>query len=89
MWCHLLLLLPVVGLGLFWVLPWPVAFGLDAVLVALALGIAIPGMRALYRPVLTGREALVGTAAEAATDVGREGLIRCQGDCGPEPRTGF
>lgn len=80
MWCHLLLLVPLAGLGLFFVLPWPAALAVNALLAAFALGIAIPGMRALQRPVLTGREALVGTSAEAASDIEREGLVRCQGE---------
>lgn len=80
MWCHLLLLVPLAGLGLFFVLPWPAAAAVNALLAAFALGIAIPGMRALKRPVLTGREALVGTSAEAASDIEREGLVRCQGE---------
>lgn len=80
MWCHLLLLVPLAGLGLFFVLPWPAAGAVNALLAAFALGIAIPGMRALKRPVLTGREALVGTSAEAASDIEREGLVRCQGE---------
>jgi membrane protein implicated in regulation of membrane protease activity len=80
MWCHLLLLLPIVGLGLFFALPWPIALVVNAVLTAFALGIAIPATRALRRPLLTGPEALVGTSAEAATDIEREGLVRCQGE---------
>ncbi|MBI2159304.1 MAG: hypothetical protein HYU25_02740 [Candidatus Rokubacteria bacterium] len=80
MWCHLLLLVPVAGLGLFFVLPWPVALALNVVLAAIAVGIAIPGMRALRQPVLTGREALVGRVAEAVTEIGREGFVRCEGE---------
>lgn len=80
MWCHLLLLVPLAGLGLFFVLPWPAAVAVNALLAAFALGIAIPAMRALKRPVLTGREALVGTSVEAVSDIEREGLVRCQGE---------
>jgi len=80
LWCHLLFLVPLAGLGLFFVLPWPAAAAVNVVLAALALGIAPPAMRALKRPVLTGREALVGVSAEAASDIEREGLVRCQGE---------
>lgn len=80
MWCHLLLLLPVVGLGLFFVLPWPAALGVNAVLAATALGIAIPAMRALRQPIVTGREALVGQVAVAVSDIEGEGLVRYGGE---------
>ena len=46
MWCHLLLLLPVAGLGLFFVLPWPAALSLNALLTALTVGIAVPAVQA-------------------------------------------
>lgn len=80
MWCHLLLLLPVVGLGLFFVLPWPAALGVNAVLAAVALGIAIPAMRALRQPVVTGREALVGQVVVVVSDIEWEGLVRHGGE---------
>lgn len=76
MWCHLLLVLPVVGLALFLFLPWPLALAGTTVLGLIALGIAVPSMRALRRPILTGREALVGRVAEAASEIEREGLVR-------------
>lgn len=80
MWCHLLLLLPVVGLGLFFVLPWPAALGVNAVLAATALGIAIPAMRALRQPIVTGHEALLGQVVVAVSDIEGEGLVRYGGE---------
>lgn len=80
MWCHVLLLLPVAGLALFFVLPWPVALGIDVFLAAIAAGIAVPAIRALRQPIVTGREALVGRIAEAASDVEREGFVRYGGE---------
>lgn len=79
MWCHLLLL-PLAGLPLFFVLPWPVALGLNALLAMIALSLAVPAMGALRQPVVTGREALVGRIAEAASDIEREGLVRLDGE---------
>ncbi len=88
MWCHLLLLVPVAGLGLFFVLPWPVALGVNALLTAMAAGIAVPAMRALGQPVVTGREALEGQVAEAASDIEREGLVRYRGELWTATATG-
>lgn len=79
MWCHLLLL-PLAGLPLFFVLPWPVALGINGLLAAIALGLAVPAIRALRQPVMTGREALVGKVAEAVSDIEREGLVRLDGE---------
>ncbi|MBI4592981.1 MAG: NfeD family protein [Candidatus Rokubacteria bacterium] len=79
-WCHLLLFFPLLGLVFFAVLPWPVAVGANALLAMIAVGIAVPSIRALRRPVLTGREALLGRIGEAVTDVEREGLVRYAGE---------
>lgn len=79
-WCHLLLLFPLLGLAFFAVLPWPVAVGANALLALIAVGIAVSSIRALRRPVLTGREALLGRVGEAATDIEREGLVRYGGE---------
>ncbi len=78
-WCHLLLL-PLAGLRLFFLLPWPVALGVNALLATIALGLAVPAMRALRQPVMTGREALVGKVAEAMSDIEREGLVKVDGE---------
>lgn len=80
MWCHVVLLLPLAGLALFFVLPWPVALGVEIFLAAIAVGIAVPGIRALRQPIATGPEALVGRIGEAASDVEREGLVRYGGE---------
>ena len=79
MWCHLLLL-PLAGLPLFFVLPWPLALGLNVLLAIITLSLAVPAMRALRQPVVMGREALVGRIAEAASDIEREGLVRLDGE---------
>lgn len=80
MWCHLLLLLPLVGVGLLWVLPWPAALATTGVLTAIGVGIAVPAVCALRRPIMTGREGLVGSMAEAANEIAREGTVRHGGE---------
>jgi len=80
MWCHLLFLVPVVGLGLFWFLPWPVASVLYVAGVAPSVLIAWVGWRALQAPPATGKEAMVGEAAEALTDLAPYGQVRYGND---------
>lgn len=62
--CHLVLLLPLLALPVFWLLPLSVAipvYLLSLVVTWLAWRFI---MRALHRPVVTGARGLVGAAAE-------------------------
>lgn len=63
MWCHLLLLLPVLGLGLFFLLPRPIALVGNALLTAVVAWLPVLSVRALKSPVSTGRHGLVGQVA--------------------------
>ena len=76
MWCHLLLLLPVIGLGLFLILPWAIALPAYLALVALSLWLYFKIMESMHRPVTTGSEGLVGEVAE----VGPDGSLRVRGE---------
>jgi len=60
MWCHLLLAAPVVGLSLFFVLPFGTALTLYLIIVALSLLLYYQIMESMRAPVLTGPEGLVG-----------------------------
>ena len=76
MWCHLLLLVPVIMAALFVFFPWTTALAIAAPLgVATAL-IAYAGWRALRQPVMTGAEGLRGSRGEAVSDLTPEGLVR-------------
>lgn len=80
MWCHLLLMLPVVGLGLFAVLPLPVALPAYLALTAISLLMYWSVMRAMHRPVTTGPEGMIGGRAEAVTDLSPTGRVRYRGE---------
>ena len=62
--CHLLLLMPLVALPLFWLLPLPAALSTYAVVVLLSGGVYWLALRAMYRPVITGAEELVGSTGD-------------------------
>jgi membrane protein implicated in regulation of membrane protease activity len=68
MWCHLLLMSPIIGLSLFLILPWTTALPLYLVIVALSLFLytKIMQTRSVRRPVMTGRESLLGRVAEVS-----------------------
>lgn len=78
MWCHLLLMSPVIGLGLFLILPWPVALPLYLVIVAFSLFLYVKVMqtRSVRQPVTTGQEGLLGRVAE----IGPEGSLKVAGE---------
>lgn len=76
MWCHLILLVPVAGLGLFWVFPWPLASVLYVAGVFPSLLIAWAGWRALQARPAMGMEAMVGEVGVAVTDLSPSGHVR-------------
>lgn len=54
--CHLILLLPIIALPVFWFWPWPVALGVYAVVLVVSGWIYFYVMLAMRRPVVTGVE---------------------------------
>lgn len=73
--CHLPFLLPVAGLALFAILPFPMALGLYVPLTVLSIAIALPAIRALAQPIPLGgptprpREGLVVSSERRAAVV--------------------
>lgn len=63
--CHFLLLLPVLGLGLFFVLPWPIALVLYLPILGGSLRLYAKAWEAMHWPVAIGPEALISAEGEA------------------------
>lgn len=80
MWCHLLLLVPLIVAGLFLFLPWTTALPIAGLLGGGTALVVYYAWRAMRQRVVTGLEALVGDRGEAATDLRPEGLIRIRGE---------
>lgn len=80
MWCHLLLAMPVLGLGLFAVLPLGAALPAYLAVVSVSLGVYWAVFQAMHRPVTTGREGMIGDRAEVVTDLSPTGRIRYRGE---------
>ncbi|GIV80298.1 NfeD family protein [Litorilinea aerophila] len=76
MWCHILLTMPLLGLALFFVLPFSPALALYLVLVLLSLLLYYKIMESMQVPVATGPEALLGQVVTTGDD----GSIRWQGE---------
>jgi len=80
MWCHLLLIMPILGLGLFAMLPLGVALPIYVAVASVSLGVYWAAFQAMHRPVTTGREAMIGARAEVVTDLSPTGRIRYRGE---------
>ncbi|MFQ6059134.1 MAG: NfeD family protein [Anaerolineae bacterium] len=80
MWCHLLLLMPILGLALFAVLPLSLALPAYGVIAAVSLLLYGKIMQAMRMPAQTGREEMVGAVVEVVSEAGSEGLIRYKGE---------
>jgi len=70
--CHLILLLPLLALPLFWLTPLSVALPAYVAVLGLSGGIYLLAIRAMHRPVQTGTEALLHRRGEV---LGKEGNL--------------
>ena len=68
MWCHILLATPLMGLGLFFLLPFYWALALYALLVIASLLLYYKIIESLRAPVMTGSSALVGQVVTTNAD---------------------
>jgi len=84
MWCHFLLVMPIAGLALFFVLPWPLALAGYVPIAAASFLIYYLSAKALRLPVQTGQESLLGTSGKVVGPLAPGGLashiVRCRGE---------
>lgn len=73
--CHLVLALPILGLALFYFLPLSQAAPLYAVDLFLSLGVYFLMIQSMHRPVVSGREGMIGESAEALEDFDSRGRV--------------
>ncbi|MFQ5846908.1 MAG: NfeD family protein [Candidatus Methylomirabilales bacterium] len=74
--CHLILLLPVIGLGLFAVFPLEVALPLYGIVLVLSAFLYFVIGRTMHLPVQTGPEGMIGKEAQVIQDLNPRGVIR-------------
>lgn len=80
MWCHLVLLAPVVALPIFWMLPLSMALPIYGTIVALTSLMVWSAVTAMRHPQITGAEGMIGARGEAITALNPRGLVRCWGE---------
>ncbi len=82
--CHLILLMPVLGLPIFWLMPLNSAVPIYVVIVLMSAFLYWLITRALRKPVQDGFQSLIGTAAEVVSRLApghsAKYLVRSQGE---------
>jgi len=71
--CHLVLLLPVVGIGVFWLWPPPIAVPVYGLILLISAVVYNAMMVSMRQPAVTGREGLLHEIGEIV-DASGEGL---------------
>jgi len=73
---HLLLLMPLIALPLFWILPLSAAAPVYGVIIALSAWLYIYVFKAFERPVVTGREDILHSVGKVIDVHGRTSHVR-------------
>jgi membrane-bound serine protease (ClpP class) len=78
--CHLILMMPVIGLGVFWIWPFATALPVYLVILLLSAFVYFAMIRAMHRPVVTGAGGLIGQIADVSDTNGHEGHVHVHGE---------
>ncbi len=78
--CHLILMMPLLGLAVFWFLPLSTALAVYAVIAAISLAVYRLILRSMHRPIETGKEALLRRTARVIEVGERRLLVRVGGE---------
>lgn len=74
--CHLIFLIPVIGLGVFLLFPFEAALPLYVAILAASALLYFVIWRALRLPIQTGAEGMIGKEARVVQDLNPEGVIQ-------------
>jgi len=78
--CHLILIMPVLGLAAFWLWPLAVAVPVYAVVLALSLWLYWLMLRSMRQPAQTGMEAILRARGTVVAREGRGMQVRVRGE---------
>lgn len=78
--CHLILLLPLFGLAVFWIWPLPAALPVYLVLLTVSAFVYIALLKAMQQPVTTKREGLIGETGKVTDIKNHEGHLMVHGE---------
>ena len=77
---HLTLLLPLVGLGVFWLLPLPLAIPAYLAILLLSGAVYVLALRSMHGAVRTGAEGMAHKAGRVIDADGARGRVRVEGE---------
>ena len=77
---HLTLLLPLVGLGVFWLLPLPLAIPAYLAILLVSVTVYVLALRAMHRAVQTGAEGMAHKVGEVVDGDGTRGRVEVEGE---------
>ena len=78
--CHVLLLLPLLALPVFWLMPFAAALPVYGVVLASSAAIYWYAIQAMRRPVETGAEGMVGEIGEVIESRGANLFVRARSE---------
>ena len=87
--CHLALLLPIFGVAVFFVLPFPVALVIYLAIVGASVLLYKAVFAAMCRRVVTGREAMIGAEASVKRVKSGRVVVGLRGELWTAQATGF
>ena len=78
--CHVVLAMPVLGLSLFWILPFDLALPIYMVILIASIIVYYAIMKSMRTPVTTGSEGLIGEIGNFIGLTSGEKLVRIHGE---------
>lgn len=78
--CHILLLMPLLALPLFWLLPLSIALPIYLAIVLLSAWLYLYVFKALSRPVVTGRQEMLHSTGTVVDVEGQSLHVRVHGE---------
>ncbi|MFZ0456063.1 MAG: NfeD family protein [Ignavibacteriaceae bacterium] len=78
--CHVILALPVLGISVFWILPFQLALPIYIVILIISAAMYRAIMKSMMTPVKTGSEGLIGMVGNFLGFNSEEGIVRVHGE---------
>jgi len=78
--CHIILIMPILGIAIFWILPMSIALPIYLIILTLSILIYNSLLHAMHTPVTTGIQGLIGHKATVLDSINPEGHVKIHGE---------